>query len=182
MKIYTKSGDAGETGLYGPQRVPKTDPRIQAVGHLDELNSHLGVCVGQCRDADVLRILKVCQSALFDIGAEIASVDQNIEAIHPAHIDLLEHSMDQCTAGLPELRTFILPGGSPGATALHVARTVCRRAERELWRLHETHPVRSQTFIFLNRLSDWIFTAARWENHCTGCPDIEWQAFSKETL
>lgn len=175
MRIYTGSGDDGTTGLYGAGRVAKTDPRMEAIGAIDELNACIGEALTRplpdsCRD-----VLFGVQHKLFDLGAELASVSADLVAIHPANIQGLEADMDRMDEQLPPLREFILPGGSPGAAALHVARTVCRRAEREVLRFREFSDVAGNTLVYLNRLSDWLFMAARFANAQAGVPDTTWK-------
>lgn len=178
MKIYTKTGDRGETGLFGGARVSKATPRVEAYGDVDELNSVLGVAraVGVPPSLDAL--LGTLQCELFDVGAELATAPgrepQGFEPIDGAAIERLERAIDEAEAELPPLKTFILPGGSPAAAHLHVARTVCRRAERHVVAVLAQEPVRDEIVIYLNRLSDLLFTLARLANHVAGCPDVPW--------
>ncbi len=177
MKIYTRTGDAGTTGLLGGDRIRKDSPRIAAIGDVDELNAALGVArqhSGSEFEGDLARI----QHWLFDLGSELACPEGgkfNLETIQPGHVAYLERSIDAQTEALPPLKAFILPGGSPLAAHLHLARCVCRRAERSLLELAEIEPVREPTRQFLNRLSDWLFVAARTANASSGVSDIEWQ-------
>lgn len=158
----------------------KTDLRIEAVGHVDELNAALGVCRTHPAPALIATALQRLQNQLFDVGAECAAPTggRSHQSVEASHVEKLEQEIDEMTASLPPLANFILPGGTPLAAALHVARTVCRRAERVMLRLNELQEVRSELIQFLNRLSDWLFTAARFANHDAGEPDVIW---NKET-
>lgn len=175
MKIYTGGGDRGETGLFGGDRVSKASLRICAIGDIDELNAALGWCrtsaTGELGDA-----LEGIQEWLFDFGAEIAALrsSEATPKITPAAAAWLEESIDTQTADLEPLRNFILPGGSELASRLHVARSVCRRAERTVLGLHEDSPVSGDALVFLNRLSDWLFVAARTANRLESIEDIAW--------
>ena len=177
MKIYTKTGDKGETGLVGGARVPKDSDRIAAMGDIDELNSSLGLA--RCEASGKLGAeLGKVQSWLFEIGAELATPPQNTrrnDTIGEAQVRFLEQSIDSQTEELPPLRHFILPGGGGLAAQLHHARSVCRRAERQLLVLNRTEHLRSEMLSFLNRLSDWLFVTARTANRLQGVEDIEWQ-------
>lgn len=174
MKIYTKTGDAGTTGLVGGGRVKKSDLLMETIGTLDELNAWLGLtCVG--KDDPLIQQI---QSRLFDIGAELATPsDSRFDHtfLTSDFTVLLEESIDRMETDLEPLRTFILPGGSEVAARLHLARTVCRRAERLLVQLGETHQIRSELFVFLNRLSDWLFVKARYANRTSNVADIPWE-------
>jgi cob(I)alamin adenosyltransferase len=170
MKIYTKTGDDGTTGILGGARTSKTSARINAIGDVDELNA----CLGLCRGQDMAWI----QSVLFEIGAELASPPGGrIESrtVSSTHAERLEHQIDAMTGDLPPLKNFILPGGSGAAANLHLARAVCRRAERSVLVLHNEEPQRMELLVFLNRLSDWLFVAARTANAREGVPDVAWQ-------
>lgn len=177
MKIYTKTGDAGETGLLGGGRVPKDAPRIEAIGAVDELNAAIGVarCHGHGGIADELAEI---QARLFDLGSELAAPDPESAAglslISGEDHVALEEGMDRMTARLEPLRNFILPGGGPLAAHLHMARSVCRRAERRLLSLARVEPVRPEIQVYLNRLGDWLFTAARTANADAGVVDVKW--------
>ena len=157
-RIYTRTGDDGTTGLGNGQRVAKTDPRVEAYGTIDELNSVLGFVRAQAIPAEVDRLLREIQHALFDLGGEIATPGLS-PLIGADRVSGLEASIDRLNADLPALAEFILPGGGPGASALHVARTVCRRAERVLCQLGAAAPRDAQRY--LNRLSDLLFVMAR---------------------
>lgn len=181
MKIYTRTGDQGTTGLFGGGRVIKSHPRVAAYGDVDELNSVIGwaraVPPAELFDALFDRI----QRDLFSIGGHLATPDPDkVRAalakadLEPARIEEFERVMDDCDGELPALKAFVLPGGAAKAAALHVARTVCRRAERSVVALAADTPVPDLFLIYLNRLSDLLFTLARVANHRTGQGDITW--------
>lgn len=179
MKIYTKTGDKGTTGLVGGTRVKKDDPRICAIGAIDELNAILGWCrhLAHGRPIEIEIEIEWIQSRLFDIGAELATPQGSMNA--PASVDAgcekrLEDRIDGHTAELPALRNFILPGGGELASALHLARVTCRRAEREIVSFAQIEPIRNEIVVFLNRLSDWLFVEARVANRDDGLSDIIW--------
>ncbi len=181
MKIYTKTGDDGTTGLYGGQRTSKASLRILAIGDVDELNACLGLARCEVKDPQCSTQLMEIQNRLFDLGAVLAQPTGASRAgILPGDIAGLEDSMDLISEDLPELRAFILPGGSRSAAILHLARTVCRRAERSLTHLNLTEAVDQATLMYLNRLSDWLFMAARWCNHVDGHPETEWRPRSSQ--
>jgi cob(I)alamin adenosyltransferase len=178
LKIYTKTGDSGETSLFDNTRVSKADPRVDAYGEVDELNACLGAARAAGLDADLSAVLEVIQQELFAIGARLADPSQRIAArvtkadILDAQITRLETTIDRFEAELPPLRRFILPGGSAAGSLLHLARTVCRRAERRVIALPA--PVDPIVVIYLNRLSDLLFVMARAANHRSGVPETEW--------
>ncbi len=176
MKLYTRTGDAGETSLFDGTRVAKDDPRVSAYGDVDELNALLGWC--KCvADRTTLRTqIEQIQSDLFVLGAELASPEPTtrIPTIAPEHIARLEGWIDESCATTPALRHFVLPGGTELAARLHVARTVSRRAERTVIHLSHASPVRSDIVIYLNRLSDLLFAWARGANHEAGCEEPPW--------
>lgn len=181
MKIYTRTGDAGETALFGGGRVSKGTARVEAYGSVDELNSVLGWALLETADPVTRDRLEVLQNDLFAVGAALATPPPREGRRKPQVPDLPEqriHDMegwiDQAWDQLPPLKAFILPGGSRGAAALHVARTVCRRAERSLVRLSEAEPVDALTIRYLNRLSDLLFALARLENLRAEVTDVEW--------
>ena len=179
MKIYTRTGDKGETGLFGGARVSKADPRVAAYGDVDELNSVIGVARTENLDATVDGLLARVQTELFDLGAELATVPEKAESadtpsIEEDEISRLETAIDRFEADLKPLKTFVLPGGSRAAAQLHVARCVCRRAERSLVALASQSPVREETIRYLNRLSDLLFTLARHANHILDVADGPW--------
>jgi cob(I)alamin adenosyltransferase len=180
MKIYTRTGDKGDTGLLGGTRVQKSDPRVAAYGDVDELNACLGVARAQPGiDADVREMLAHIQKDLFAIGAQLADPAEKISArvakaaVGDADVERLEHWIDALEADLPPLRRFILPGGSAGGSLLHLARTVCRRAERAIVGLGGGK-VDPRLVIYINRLSDLLFVLARAVNHRTGQAETEW--------
>ncbi|HEY8425701.1 MAG TPA: cob(I)yrinic acid a,c-diamide adenosyltransferase [Limnochordales bacterium] len=186
-RLYTRGGDAGETGLLGPRRVRKDHPRVDACGAVDELNAQLGWARAECASvpalASLVAILQRVQRRLFDVGAELA-VDPHqpappaVPMVGAGDIAWLEAQIDAHEGRLPALRTFVLPGGSRAGAALHVARAVARRAERRVVALSAVEPVRPEVLAFLNRLSDLLFVLARWANHVQGAGDIPWDPAS----
>ena len=180
MKIYTKTGDKGETGLFGGDRVPKDSPRIEAYGAVDELNSLLGIIRAIGRNRKIDRILHGIQNDLFIVGADLAtrkaSNRMQVPRIGRRDIDSLENTIDSLEALLPPLKTFVLPGGSVAASHLHYARTVCRRAERSAVRLARTDDVNENILIYLNRLSDLLFVLARTANRAGKKKEIAWES------
>jgi cob(I)alamin adenosyltransferase len=186
MKIYTRTGDRGETGLFGGQRVPKDHVRVEACGDVDELNAVIGIAIGHLSAEDlpeVARRLRVLQGDLFVIGANLATPapedggrpNDYIPAIARERISEMEEWIDQAEGELPPLTSFILPAGTGGAAALHLARTVCRRAERRVISLSKQATIDADAIVFLNRLSDLLFVWARLANHRAGVPDIPWE-------
>ena len=181
MKIYTKTGDAGETGLFGGGRVRKSHLRVEAYGDVDELNATIGVVRATGSDDEIDALLLRVQQDLFAIGALLATPDREKMRAHleKANIDgarvaELERAIDAADAELEPLRSFILPGGSPKAAALHVARTVCRRAERRIVDIADEMEIPALVVIYLNRLSDVLFTLARLANKRTSTPETTW--------
>ncbi|MEM9071957.1 MAG: cob(I)yrinic acid a,c-diamide adenosyltransferase [Myxococcota bacterium] len=178
MKIYTKTGDEGTTALFGGARVSKAAPRVWAYGEVDELNSVIGVARAALPKGTMDTLLHRVQSELFDLGAELATVPgrelKGFVPIDGAAIERLEKDIDEADGRLPPLKTFILPGGALPAAHLHVARTVCRRAERRVAALAVDEPVRSELVIYLNRLSDLLFTLARVANLDANTEDVPW--------
>lgn len=188
MKIYTKTGDTGETGLFGGARVPKDDFRIDALGELDEANAAVGAARATALDADLDAILASAQHGLFDLGAELATPpDANAKAkaktllVNEKAVKALEDAIDRLTAELPPQTKFFLPGGHPSAAAIHLARAVVRRAERRIVRLDRfwkddvgSPLVRAEAFAWINRLSDLLFTMARAANVRRKVAEIEW--------
>lgn len=177
MKIYTKTGDQGETGLFGGPRVRKDHPRIEAYGTVDELNALLGKVRSGALPKDIDSLLAIIQNELFDLGAELATPDpakHGTNLLGSAQISALESAIDRYEATLEPLKQFILPGGTPAAADLHLARTVCRRAERHLITLAAIEPISADLIIYLNRLSDLLFVLARATNHLAGLPDTPW--------
>lgn len=177
MRIYTRTGDTGETGLIGGQRVPKDDPRVEAYGTVDELNATLGIARCYLTEQPELdNLLERLQNELFDIGAELASPPERaaqFQSIGESHITAMENAIDRFEEELPPLRQFILPGGTLTAAHLHLARTVCRRAERQVVRLSHTSTVNAAIIKYLNRLSDLLFVMARVANHRAGVEDVQ---------
>jgi cob(I)alamin adenosyltransferase len=182
VKIYTRSGDAGDTGLFGGPRVSKDDLRVEAYGSVDEANAALGEARARAKaagDAELEELLAAAQDRLFTVGAELATppgakARQALPAIDPGWAKELEDAIDRLDAELPPLHQFVLPGGPPLASALHLARAVCRRAERRVIALHRREPVAPLALAYLNRLSDFLFVAARIANHRAGLPEIPW--------
>lgn len=185
MKLYTKTGDAGETGLYGGIRVPKDSVRIEACGTVDELNACIGLVRSQSPDAEVDAILHRIQNELFDIGADLATLETHPKAAHlkipPTLTPGLEREIDRFEDKLPALKNFILPGGSACGATIHLARTVCRRAERCVVRLAEAETVNPEVLIYLNRLSDLLFVLARTVNHRSGELEPLWEPQTQRT-
>jgi cob(I)alamin adenosyltransferase len=180
-RVYTGKGDDGYTSLIGGQRVPKDSPRVIAYGAVDELNSHIGVAMSMSLHADLAAALKTIQNELFHLGSDLATREEDkhqlkIPQIGQQHVDALEQLMDRLTSALGPLENFILPGGSPGAAALHVARAVCRRAEREAIALSRVEPIGAYVVKYLNRLSDALFVMARYENHLRGAGEVYWDS------
>jgi cob(I)alamin adenosyltransferase len=176
LKIYTRTGDTGETSLFGGARVPKSDPRIDAYGTIDELNSHLGIVRAAWPASDVDTLLASAQRDLFEIGAHLASPGTSrFPGVDVAQIEELERGIDRMEAQLAPLKTFILPGGSAAAAQLHVARTVCRRAERLVVALEDTSDATRSSIAYLNRFSDFLFVAARYANFTAAVPDVPWE-------
>lgn len=176
MKIYTKTGDKGDTGLWGGRRVSKDDARIHAYGTVDECNAVIGIA--RAAEAGGLdEMLAAIQNQLFVLGSDLASElgNDKVPRIESRHVAWLEAQIDRLEADLPPLSAFILPGGTPQASQLHLARTVCRRAERWGVGLAAQEAVNPEALIYLNRLSDLLFVAARAANHAQHRPDIPWQ-------
>lgn len=179
MKIYTRTGDAGETGLWGGLRVPKDALRVQAYGSVDETNAAVGVARATAALSPVLdQILELVQNDLFVVGADLATPGEaaNVPRLGPEAAERLERAIDQLEAELEPLRQFILPGGTPAAAQLHLARTVCRRAERWCVTLTHAEPVNPHVLTYLNRLSDLLFVLARSANAQAGVADVPWRS------
>ena len=179
MKIYTGTGDQGETGLFGGQRVKKNIPQVEAYGTIDELNAWIGK-IATHDAAEPLRMpLQAIQSKLFTLGSHLATTDPQwaakLPALNPQGAEGLESWMDELESGLPALSSFVLPGGHPAAADAHVARTVCRRAERRCVSLNRETKVDPLGLTYLNRLSDALFMVGRWLTHATGNHDIPWK-------
>lgn len=179
-KIYTKGGDSGMTALGGGQRVPKDELRVGAYGTVDELNSQIGVALscGLCEEVDA--ILRRVQNELFDLGSDLCFLEEDkqkwpLPQIESRHVEALEQAIDEMQSAVGPLENFILPGGSMGAAQLHVARTVCRRAEREATTLARQQGIGGQVLPYLNRLSDALFVMARFENRSKGVAEPLWR-------
>lgn len=181
MKVYTKTGDDGTTGLFGGDRVSKTHPRIVAYGTVDETNAAVGVARAALPDESWGTVanerLGRVQEDLFVLGGDLASpgdVKYPVPRIEASHVEALEREMDEMETDLPTLKHFVLPGGHAAAAALHVARTVCRRAERHTIDAATSEEISDEAIQFLNRLSDFFFVMARWVNAHSGIGDTEW--------
>ncbi|TJY64849.1 cob(I)yrinic acid a,c-diamide adenosyltransferase [Sinimarinibacterium sp. CAU 1509] len=173
-KIVTRTGDTGTSGLADGSRLPKWDLRFEAMGDVDELNSHLGVLLTLNLPQELATVLLDVQQRLFDIGGELAMPEYH--AIREEHLATLDAALEQFNASLPPLKEFILPGGSPAAAQAHLARAVARRAERALWRTHENTPLQHTFSLrFLNRLSDLLFVMARVLGRSAGAAESTWQ-------
>ncbi len=180
-KVYTRTGDDGTTGLGTGQRVPKDSLRIEAYGTVDELNSHIGVAIAVGIDKVLSKELARIQNDLFHLGSDLCIPEADktrlkVPQIEQRHVDALEQLMDRLSAELTPLENFILPGGFPAAAHLHVARTVCRRAERRVIALSRKETIGPFTVKYLNRLSDALFVMARFENRRRGVQDITWES------
>jgi cob(I)alamin adenosyltransferase len=180
MKIYTKTGDAGETGLFAGRRVRKDDLRIEAYGTVDELNAFLGLARCEPLPTEIGATIERVQNELFAVGAELATPDpakHGLALIQELHIEALEREIDALETKLPPLKQFILPGGNRSASLLHVARAVCRRAERHVVTLAAvaSENISPRMIKYLNRLSDYLFVAARAANCLAGVPETPWQ-------
>lgn len=179
-KIYTKTGDAGTTALGGGQRVPKDALRVQVYGTVDELNSQLGVALAYGLCDRLQTFLPQVQNELFDLGSDLCFLEADkqkykLPQIEDRHVQKLEALIDEINEVVGALQNFILPGGAPGSAHLHVARTVCRRAEREATTLAREEGVGANVLVYLNRLSDALFVMARYENHERGVAEPLWQ-------
>lgn len=182
LKIYTKTGDRGETGLFGGMRVAKDDARVEAYGDVDELNSVLGMALAASDDAEMVAGLRLVQADLFTLGARLATPaaadggreNPWIPRLDPGRVAEMEAWIDRAEEELEPLKSFVLPGGSPAAAALHLARTVCRRAERRVVSLARTATIEEGVIVYLNRLSDLLFTLARLANRRAGVEDVPW--------
>lgn len=182
-RIYTRTGDTGETGLVGGARVPKDCPRVEAYGDVDELNSILGwarTIADEQRIETLTPKLAEIQQSLFDLGSELATPPgaqwPGMILVSDSQITQLEGWIDELIADVPELRSFVLPGGSTLNSALHIARAVCRRAERSILRLSRQETVSGTVLIYINRLSDLLFAMARHESKRSGAPEYLWRA------
>jgi cob(I)alamin adenosyltransferase len=178
MKIYTKTGDSGDTSLFGGKRVPKSILRIDAYGTVDEVNAQLGVVRALHPPDDVDNLLEKIQNQLFELGADLAapfdSAPPNTKRIQQNGIQFLEETIDRIEAQLEPLKSFILPGGSLVSAQMHVARTVCRRAERLVDALGRKEEIGKFPLMYLNRLADFLFVAARYMNKRTETEEVQW--------
>jgi len=185
MKIYTKTGDKGTTALFGGTRVPKHHIRIESYGTIDELNSHIGLIRDQAIDPIHKKVLMEIQDRLFTVGAILATDPEkttlkngkdrlNIPKISESDIKLLEDNMDNMNAALPPMTNFVLPGGHQTVSFCHIARTVCRRAERLASHLNDMEPFQPETLMYINRLSDYLFVLARKLSHELQAEEIKW--------
>ena len=182
MKIYTRTGDEGETGLFGGERVSKAHLRVEAYGTLDELNAALGFAAQSVMTAEVRAGLRQIQNDLFSLGAFLAtpgaedgSARPSVPPLPEPRVEEMEGWIDRASAETPDLKDFILPGGTSGAAVLHVSRTICRRAERTVVRFAERQEVHPLVLRYLNRLSDLLFAFARLENWRNDVPDSIWE-------
>ena len=189
MKLYTRSGDDGTTGLFGGERVGKDHPRVEACGTVDELNAWIGLVGSSCDanqplHAELLGILSEVQARLFEVGADLATPpgtkhESKIARVSAGHVTEIERWIDHIDGGNESMRTFILPGGTELAARLHAARTICRRAERRLVNLGRSMNITPSAGVFLNRLSDLLFAMARRVNKDAGVADVPWTGESK---
>ena len=178
MKIYTRTGDEGETGLFGGQRIGKNDLRVKAYGEVDELNALLGLAEARIMDNRASLIMRAVQSDLFTLGADLATpkgVKKAPTRLKAERSKRLEEHIDRLDSDLPELTSFILPGGTEAAATVQVCRTVCRRAERSVVDLGEVEEINTAIVVYLNRLSDFLFVLARFLNHEAGAEEPRWQ-------
>jgi len=176
MPIYTKFGDQGKTALLGGEVVPKSDLRVEAYGSVDELNAALGLVISFSASQSLKSSLSKIQKDLFTIGASLASQGKSPHRMAPARISELESEIDAIEKELPPLRNFILPGGSKTSSMLHLARTVCRRAERAMVALSEKAKPPAENLIYMNRVGDLLFVMARAENYRKRVPEALWKA------
>ena len=179
MKIYTKTGDKGNTSLFGGKRVPKNNIRIEAYGTVDELNASLGVIISEHVSDSVKNIIKKIQNDLFVLGGDLATPLDNSNVKIPRTTEImvsfLEGEIDSHNSKIEELKSFILPGGTKTSALLHLSRTICRRAERRVVELANVEQINEEIVKYLNRLSDLLFIFARFENFVNNVPDIEWE-------
>jgi len=178
LKIYTKTGDKGSTSLFGGTRVEKDSVRIAAYGVVDELNSQIGVVLSENPIIDISNKLIRIQQELMVLGSDLATpftVKTKVPRISRSFTSRLEEEIDQWEKSLPKLNSFILPGGEKVGAALHLARTICRRAEREIVELEKEEKINSKIFPYINRLSDWLFVLARYTNHQEKIIEMQWK-------
>jgi len=178
MKIYTKTGDGGKTSLFGGKRVSKDDVRIEAYGTVDELNALIGVAISETNDKSAEKVLRKIQNDLFVLGGDLATPVDETKVKLPRTVEKmvknLENQIDIYEAEIPELKNFILPGGTKASALLHLSRTVCRRAERRVINLSNVEQINLEVVKYLNRLSDLLFVLARFENSVNNISDDEW--------
>lgn len=177
MKIYTKTGDAGQTGLFGGRRVSKSHIRVEAYGSVDELNAFIGLLYDSLSEEAVRELLRQVQHRLFSLGAALAADPTGTPIqpdLRPTDISALEEAIDAMSQELPPLQHFILPGGFPTVSLAHICRTICRRAERTVVALHEQETTPEGVLQYLNRLSDYFFVLARYLGHRAGVEEIKW--------
>lgn len=180
-KVYTRTGDDGTTALGAGQRVAKDSLRVQTYGTVDELNSHVGAAIASGVEPDLAKALRGIQNDLFHLGSDLCVTEEDkaaraVPRVEPRHVEALERKIDELSADLAPLENFVLPGGTPGAAQLHVARAVCRRAERLAVTLSRAEKIGDQVVVYLNRLSDLLFVMARWENRKKKTPDVLWDS------
>ncbi|HED05807.1 MAG TPA: cob(I)yrinic acid a,c-diamide adenosyltransferase [Ignavibacteria bacterium] len=181
MKIYTKTGDKGETGLFGGVRISKSSERIDAYGTIDELNSFIGLTITEIKDEEILILLEKIQNQLFSTGSDLSTPYNlknrklNIVRVQESYSEEIEKEIDKFEEKLLPLKNFILPGGTKSAAFLHVCRTICRRAERKAVSLSKREKVNNNIITYLNRLSDLFFVLSRYENKIANIPDVIWQ-------
>ncbi len=184
MKVYTRRGDAGQTDLFGGERVGKDDLRVAVYGEVDELNAVLGLCAATSEDKELKQLVAGIQSRLFELGAYFATPDAarrekgGVREPQASDVEELEQCIDGLEAELEPLKRFILPGGTEAAASFHLARTVCRRAERRAVELNAREPLSASALCYLNRLSDLLFVLSRVENRRSGVNDVKWQGSS----
>jgi cob(I)alamin adenosyltransferase len=176
VKIYTRTGDDGSTGIMGSRRLQKFSERIQSIGDLDELNAAIGFARSTANSPELSEWLRRIQNWIFEAGSELAAPgDARFQSISNSQVAYLEASIDEWTQQLPAIKNFILPGGSNTASTIHLARAICRRAERTVVALSNVETVRSEIIVFLNRLADWLFTAARFANYKSNIEETIWK-------
>jgi len=173
-RIYTRTGDSGTTGMADGSRVAKDSLRMQAIGEVDELNSMLGIVINRCAAGEVKENLITIQHDLFNLGGQLAMPDY--EMLQQARIEWLEQTLDAMNGELTPLKEFILPGGAEPASYCHLARAICRRAERALVSLSQAETTKAELAAYINRLSDWLFVAARYLNKQQGEQEVYWQS------
>lgn len=180
MKIYTRTGDKGDTALFGGQRVPKDALRVEAYGSVDELNAALGLALAECNVPELRDVLVPIQSRLFDLGADLATprsvAKPKVRRIDAHDTAELENAIDVIEEALRPLKSFVLPGGSPLSARIHLARTVCRRVERVCVHLSRNEDIGDAIMTYLNRLSDLLFVLARYANAKAGVPEVVWKS------